>query len=194
MSLLNLAASGFWLLPASIRPIANGPPPAAVWPGATKPTYDIWGDTVNVASRLESSGISGRIQVSEQVAQALASAKLLLGPSDAADFELECRGPIEVKGKGILTTYLVVTPFDCAEQTDGSLGSASNDGRAGASDNQNTGSSLDTETGQGEPTAPGCGRAGDHNQDDDDDDQDDRDQDDDQDEIEELCNSNTNKD
>lgn len=71
--------------------------------GATKPTYDIWGDTVNVASRLESSGIAGRIQVTERVAQIL---------NGLNQFELECRGPIEVKGKGILTTYLVVTPFD----------------------------------------------------------------------------------
>lgn len=71
--------------------------------GASKPTYDIWGDTVNVASRLESSGILGRIQVSEQVAQSL---------SKEGHFEVECRGPIEVKGKGRLTTYLVVTPYD----------------------------------------------------------------------------------
>lgn len=74
--------------------------------GATKPTYDIWGDTVNVASRLESSGVAGRIQVSERVAAILAKRD---------QFELECRGPIEVKGKGVLTTYLVVTPFDCSD-------------------------------------------------------------------------------
>lgn len=80
----------------------------SVWTseGASKPTYDIWGDTVNVASRLESSGILGRIQVSEQVAQLL---------ERHGQFELDCRGPIEVKGKGRLTTYLVVTPFDCTE-------------------------------------------------------------------------------
>ena len=71
--------------------------------GASKPTYDIWGDTVNVASRLESSGVLGRIQVSEQVAEIL---------SLHGQFEVECRGPIEVKGKGRLTTYLVVTPYD----------------------------------------------------------------------------------
>lgn len=76
------------------------PPPLS---GATKPTYDIWGDTVNVASRLESSGVLGRIQVSEQVAQILTRAE---------EFEVECRGPIEVKGKGKLTTYLVRTPYD----------------------------------------------------------------------------------
>lgn len=62
---------------------------------------------MNVASRLESSGVSGRIQVSEQVARIL---------EKHGQFELECRGPIEVKGKGLLTTYLVVTPFDSVEE------------------------------------------------------------------------------
>lgn len=56
-----------------------------------------------MASRLESSGIMGRIQVSEQVAQILLR---------HGQFEVECRGPIEVRGKGLLTTYLVVTPYD----------------------------------------------------------------------------------
>lgn len=77
------------------------------YPGASKPTYDIWGDTVNVASRLESSGVLGRIQVSEQVAKIL---------SKHGQFEVDCRGPIFVKGKGQLTTYLVVTPYDCPEE------------------------------------------------------------------------------
>lgn len=52
----------------------------------------------------------GRIQVSEQAAQILAR---------HGQFEVECRGPIEVKGKGRLTTYLVVTPYDSpAEELD----------------------------------------------------------------------------
>lgn len=58
-----------------------------------------------MASRLESSGVLGRIQVSEQVAKIL---------TRHGQFEVECRGPIEVKGKGRLTTYLVVTPYDSA--------------------------------------------------------------------------------
>lgn len=85
--------------------IAIGPVIAGVV-GASKPTYDIWGDTVNVASRLESSGILGRIQTTEQVAEIL---------SNYGQFETECRGPIEVKGKGKLTTYLVLTPYDCTD-------------------------------------------------------------------------------
>lgn len=70
--------------------------------GAQKPQYDIWGNTVNVASRMDSCGIMGRLQVTES------TAKLLMG----AGYECECRGPTYVKGKGTLTTYFVKTPFD----------------------------------------------------------------------------------
>jgi class 3 adenylate cyclase/HAMP domain-containing protein len=64
--------------------------------GEKKFIYDLWGDTVNIASRMESSGLPGRIQVSE------ATYHLLKG-----HFELEPRGEIEVKGKGKVTTYLL---------------------------------------------------------------------------------------
>ncbi|XP_043192777.1 adenylate cyclase type 2-like [Amphibalanus amphitrite] len=70
--------------------------------GATKPQYDIWGDTVNVASRMDSCGVIGRIQVTERAAQILLE----------AGYRLDCRGSIQVKGKGALVTYLVRTPFD----------------------------------------------------------------------------------
>ncbi|XP_062560157.1 adenylate cyclase type 2 isoform X2 [Armigeres subalbatus] len=70
--------------------------------GAQKPQYDIWSNTVNVASRMDSCGVMGRVQVSEN------TAKVLM----AAGYSCECRGPIPVKGKGILTTYFVKTPFD----------------------------------------------------------------------------------
>lgn len=89
--------------------------------GASKPTYDIWGDTVNVASRLESSGVSGRIQVSEQVERILAK---------HGQFATECRGPIYVKGKGTLTTYLVKTPYDTIDDFPDDTGS----GAGGADD------------------------------------------------------------
>ncbi|XP_034941918.1 adenylate cyclase type 2 [Chelonus insularis] len=73
--------------------------------GAQKPQYDIWGNTVNVASRMDSCGEMGKIQVTED------SAKILIN----AGYDLLCRGPTYVKGKGTLTTYFVKTPFDGKE-------------------------------------------------------------------------------
>ncbi|KAK4877004.1 hypothetical protein RN001_009510 [Aquatica leii] len=70
--------------------------------GAQKPQYDIWSNTVNVASRMDSCGVIGRIQVTED------TAKILMH----AGYSCECRGPTYVKGKGTLTTYFVKTPFD----------------------------------------------------------------------------------
>jgi adenylate cyclase len=54
---------------------------------------------VNVASRLESHGVAGRIQVSERVRQALADR-----------FAFEPRGTIDLKGKGLTTAFLLVPP------------------------------------------------------------------------------------
>ena len=64
--------------------------------GERRILFDLWGDTVNIASRMESSGIPGRIQVS-------ASTRALLGNEGS----FEERGMIEVKGLGRMTTYLV---------------------------------------------------------------------------------------
>ncbi len=58
--------------------------------------YDVWGDTVNTASRLESYGVPGAIQVSAQVAERL-----------RGRFVLTRRGEIEIKGKGLLETYFL---------------------------------------------------------------------------------------
>lgn len=82
--------------------ISSGPVIAGVV-GALKPQYDIWGDTVNVASRMDSYGVIGRINVTESVANILMQCSTL---------ELECRGPVLIKGKGEMVTYLVKTPFD----------------------------------------------------------------------------------
>lgn len=60
-------------------------------------TYDVWSDTVNTASRMESAGVAGRIQVTEAAYQRL-----------AAKFSFEPRGTIEVKGKGLMSTYFLV--------------------------------------------------------------------------------------
>lgn len=65
--------------------------------GRHKFTYDLWGDTVNTASRMESHGVAGRIQVSESVHQRL-----------SARYLFDDRGPIEVKGKGRQNAYLLV--------------------------------------------------------------------------------------
>ncbi|XP_055362148.1 adenylate cyclase type 8 isoform X2 [Betta splendens] len=67
--------------------IAHGPVVAGVI-GATKPQYDIWGSTVNLASRMDSTGVSGRIQVPEATQKILAQ----------WGFVLELRGEIFIKG------------------------------------------------------------------------------------------------
>ncbi|WP_437992370.1 adenylate/guanylate cyclase domain-containing protein [Sorangium sp. So ce145] len=76
--------------------INTGPVIAGVI-GKKKFSYDLWGDAVNVASRMESSGEPGRIQVSE------ASYSLL-----ARDFLLEERGLVAIKGKGAMKTYWLI--------------------------------------------------------------------------------------
>uniref|UniRef100_A0AAQ5X4S0 adenylate cyclase n=1 Tax=Amphiprion ocellaris TaxID=80972 RepID=A0AAQ5X4S0_AMPOC len=65
--------------------------------GARKPQYDIWGNTVNVASRMDSTGVPDRIQVTTDLHQVLAN----------KGYVLECRGVVKVKGKGEMTTYFL---------------------------------------------------------------------------------------
>ena len=65
--------------------------------GTKKLLYDIWGDTVNIASRMYSTGVHGKIQVTEDMAKKL---------EDKFDFEY--RGQTYVKGKGDMNTYLFV--------------------------------------------------------------------------------------
>lgn len=72
--------------------IHTGPVVAGVI-GSHRFLYDIWGDTVNLASRLESHGLPGRIHVSPQTSQILAS-----------DYDLEARGLINLRGIGKLRT------------------------------------------------------------------------------------------
>lgn len=75
--------------------IHTGPVVAGVI-GTHKFIYDVWGDTVNVASRMESTGVPGRIQVTAAVEARLRDR-----------FVLEPRGTIEVKGKGPMATYFL---------------------------------------------------------------------------------------
>jgi class 3 adenylate cyclase len=75
--------------------IDTGPVVAGVI-GRRKFIYDLWGDTVNTASRMESHGVAGQIQVTERVADALDGA-----------YVLEPRGTIEIKGKGLMPTWFL---------------------------------------------------------------------------------------
>ncbi|KAG9336305.1 hypothetical protein JZ751_002652 [Albula glossodonta] len=98
--------------------IAHGPVVAGVI-GATKPQYDIWGTTVNLASRMDSTGVSGRIQVPEGTGKILAE----------RGFVLELRGDIYVKGvserQGGVRTYFVSSrgqKHACTERTSSRAG------------------------------------------------------------------------
>jgi adenylate cyclase len=75
--------------------VHSGPIVAGVI-GLRKFTYDLWGDTVNVASRMESTGEPGRIHVSVNTANLIRK-----------DFQLESRGSIEVKSLGQVETFFV---------------------------------------------------------------------------------------
>ncbi|MBD2296551.1 adenylate/guanylate cyclase domain-containing protein [Anabaena sphaerica FACHB-251] len=65
--------------------------------GLKKFSYDLWGDAVNLASRMESHGVVGKIQVSETTYLHLKD-----------EYELEKRGEIQVKGRGEVTTYFLI--------------------------------------------------------------------------------------
>ncbi|WP_017305573.1 adenylate/guanylate cyclase domain-containing protein [Spirulina subsalsa] len=73
--------------------------------GIRKFSYDLWGDTVNVASRMESQGLPGAIQVTALTYELLKE-----------DFHLEKRGIVDVKGKGEMMTYLLIAPICTVEQ------------------------------------------------------------------------------
>ncbi|XP_018378348.1 PREDICTED: adenylate cyclase type 6 [Trachymyrmex cornetzi] len=70
--------------------------------GARKPQYDIWGNAVNVASRMDSTGVLDGIQVTQEVRDILVT----------KGYPLTCRGTIQVKGKGSMITYFLDGPRD----------------------------------------------------------------------------------
>jgi len=65
--------------------------------GKQKYSYDLWGDVVNTASRMESAGQPGRIHVTEAVKIRLMD-----------DYIFEEQGMIELKGKGMVSSYILV--------------------------------------------------------------------------------------
>jgi class 3 adenylate cyclase len=75
--------------------IHTGPIVAGVI-GTHKFVYDVWGDTVNTASRMESHSLAGRIQISAATRAALGNR-----------FELEPRGMVDIRGKGMMETYFL---------------------------------------------------------------------------------------
>ncbi|WP_231632467.1 adenylate/guanylate cyclase domain-containing protein [Mangrovimonas sp. TPBH4] len=73
--------------------------------GRKKFAYDVWGDTVNIASRMESNSEEGRINISAITHQLIQD-----------EFECEYRGEIDVKNKGMMKMYFVTHPNDDAKQ------------------------------------------------------------------------------
>uniref|UniRef100_A0A3B4U352 Adenylate cyclase type 9 n=1 Tax=Seriola dumerili TaxID=41447 RepID=A0A3B4U352_SERDU len=91
----------------------HGPLTAGVI-GTTKLLYDIWGDTVNIASRMDSTGVECRVQVSEESHAVL----------NAMGLEFDYRGTVNVKGKGQMRTFLYPKSGEsvCQDRTEQAIG------------------------------------------------------------------------
>jgi len=76
--------------------INSGPLVAGVI-GTTKFHYDLWGDTVNIASRMESHGVPGKVHIAEGTYRLLED-----------EFECVPRGRVPIKGKGEMATWYLV--------------------------------------------------------------------------------------
>ena len=81
----------------SLRIGINSGPVVAGIVGTHKFAYDLWGDTVNIASRMESGGVPGSVQVSSATYELIRD-----------DFTCEPRGVVSVKGRGDMETYFLI--------------------------------------------------------------------------------------
>jgi len=86
--------------------ISSGPVTAGII-GTHKFSYDLWGDTVNTASRMESEGVPGSIQVSPSSYELIED-----------DYLWDPRGLIDVKGKRAMETYLLISRRDASRETE----------------------------------------------------------------------------
>lgn len=76
--------------------INTGPVVAGIV-GTSRFLYDLWGDSVNVASRMESTGVPSRVQITQSVVDDVTQ----------GEFEIESRGEIQCKGKGLVSTFFL---------------------------------------------------------------------------------------
>jgi class 3 adenylate cyclase len=90
---------GHWGIPVEFRIGINSGPVIGGVIGRKKFVYDIWGDAVNIASRMESHGVPGKIQVTGSTHNLIREM-----------FLCERRGTIHVKGRGEMETWFVLGP------------------------------------------------------------------------------------
>ncbi len=107
----------------------HGPLTAGVI-GTTKLLYDIWGDTVNIASRMDSTGVECRVQVSEESHAVLS----------AMGLEFDYRGTVNVKGKGQMRTFLYPKSGESTYQDRAELGASVEPSSAAPTANKTSGS------------------------------------------------------
>ncbi|XP_053706838.1 adenylate cyclase type 9-like [Synchiropus splendidus] len=139
----------------------HGPLTAGVI-GTTKLLYDIWGDTVNIASRMDTTGVECRVQVSEESYCVLS----------AMDYEFDYRGTVNVKGKGQMKTFLYPKSLDSGPvpqyqlsvspeiraQVDGSIGRSPTDEIASMVPTTNTNKTMVPSASAGSSTHTGLGQ------------------------------------